>query len=68
MADFILNSNLFLIELILRCAKISLFKLLLRSEFKWLVSMQIFLVADLYPAKLLLPVTSPSVLRKRHGH
>ena len=52
----------------LRCAKISLFKLLLRSDFKWLVSVQNFLLLDLYPAKLLLPVTCPFVLHKTHCH
>ena len=62
------NSNLFIIELMLRCEKISPFKLLLGSDFKCLVSVQNFLLSDLYPAKLLLPVTSPSVLRKTHCH
>ena len=66
--SFARNSNLFLIELMLRCEKISLFKLLLRSNFKWLVSGQKFLLLDLYPAKLLLPVISPSVLHKTHCH
>ena len=66
--SFARNSNLFLIELMLTCAKISLFKLLLRSDFKWLVSVQNFLLLDLYPAKLLLPVTCPFVLHKTHCH
>ena len=67
--SFARNSNLFLIELMLRCAKISLFKMLLRSDFKWLVSVEIFLLLDLHPAKLLLlPVTSPLVLHKTHCH
>ena len=48
--------------------KISLFKLLLRSDFTWLVSLNKFLLLDLYPAKLQIPVTSPSVLRKAHCH
>ena len=52
----------------LRCAKISLFKLLLRNDFKWLVSVQNFLLLHLYPAKLLLPVTCPFVLHKTHCH
>ena len=67
--SFVRNSNLFLIEMMLRCAKISLFKLFLRSDFKWLVSVHIFLILDLYPTKLQLPVvTCPSVLRKMHCH
>ena len=52
----------------LRCAKISLFKFLLPSDFKWLVLVQNFLLLDLYPAKLLLPVTSPLVLHKTYCH
>ena len=52
----------------LRCAKINLFKLLLRSDFKWLVSVQNFLLLDLHPAKLLLPVTCQFVLHKTHCH
>ena len=51
-----------------RRAKISLFKLLLRSDFKWLVSVQKFLLLDLYPVKLLLPVTCPFMLHKTHCH
>ena len=49
-----------------RWAKTSLFKLPLRREFKWLVSVHNFLLLDLYLAKLQLPVTSPSVLHKMH--
>ena len=52
----------------LRCEKRSLFKLLLWRHFKWLVAVQNFLLLDLYPAKLQLPVTSPSVLHKTHCH
>ena len=52
----------------LRCVKINLFKLLLRSDFKWLVSVQNFLLLDLHPAKLLLPVTCQFVLHKTHCH
>ena len=48
--------------------KINPFKLLLRSDFTWLVSVHQFLLLDLYPAKLQIPVTSPSVLRKTHCH
>ena len=39
-----------------------------RSDFIWLVSVQNVLLLDLFPAKLLLTVTSPSVLRKTHCH
>ena len=52
----------------LSCAKFNLFKLLLRSDFKWLVLVQNFLSLDLYPAKLLQPVTSPLVLHKTYCH
>ena len=48
----------------LRWAKISLFKLLFQSDFKWLISVHNFLLLDLHPAKFQLLVTSSSVLRK----
>ena len=37
-----MNSNLFLIELMLKWAKISLLKFLLQTDFKWLISVRNF--------------------------
>ena len=48
---FARNANLFLIELILKCAKIRLLKLLLKSDFQWLVSENNVLLLVLYPVK-----------------
>ena len=40
--SFVMNSNLFLIELMLKWAKISLLKFLLQTDFKWLISVRNF--------------------------
>ena len=50
--SFTTDSNLFLIEFILRWAKMSLFKLLLRMCFKWLVSLVSPKTLDLYSVDL----------------
>ena len=50
--SFTADSNLFLIEFILRRAKMSLFRLLLRMYFKWLVSLVSLKTLDLYSVDL----------------
>ena len=58
----------FLTELMLRRAKITLFNLVLQTDFKRLISGHNFLLLDLCPVKSELPVTCPPVLCKTQYH